>query len=82
LAFLPNVERAWVKTKMAAELEDLLVLLATIMRTNGTENSGRSGKSEEKVMSRKVLPFFPETFRWDEPFHLFFLRNRFFSYKR
>ena len=46
------------KTKMAAELEDLLALLATIMRINGTENSSRSGKSEQKVMPWKVLPFF------------------------
>jgi len=69
---------------MAAELEDLLALLATIMRTNGTENSGRSGKSEEKVMSRKVLPFFfrKHSVGKNRSICFSFGTTGFFSYKR
>ena len=41
-----------------------------LIQTNGTENFGRFGKNGEKVISRKVLLFFPDNFHRYEPFQL------------
>lgn len=45
-------------------------LALVIKWTNGTEIFGNSGKSEKKIIPRKVSHFLSKTFHRDEPFHL------------